>query len=55
MAHSLLKLAPYDPNTMACEGLQKYVIFIVQYRYLTGTFADAFDTIQIFSGDSAVD
>ncbi|XP_014671826.1 PREDICTED: protein unc-80 homolog [Priapulus caudatus] len=25
IAHTLLKLSPYDPLTMACQGLQKYI------------------------------
>lgn len=25
IAHSLLKVSPYDPDTMACRGLQRYV------------------------------
>lgn len=24
IAHSLLKVSPYDPDTMACRGLQRY-------------------------------
>lgn len=25
IAHSLLKVSPYDPDTMACRGLQRYM------------------------------
>ncbi|KAB7507178.1 hypothetical protein Anas_01864, partial [Armadillidium nasatum] len=25
VAHSLLKMAPYDPMTMGCQGLQRYI------------------------------
>lgn len=25
VAHSLLKMAPYDPQTMACRGLRRYL------------------------------
>lgn len=25
VAHSLLKVAPYDKNTMSCRGLQRYM------------------------------
>lgn len=25
IAHSLLKVSPYDPDTMACRGLQRYI------------------------------
>ena len=25
VAHSLLKVSPYDPDTMACRGLQRYM------------------------------
>lgn len=25
IAHSLLKVAPYDPDTMGCRGLQRYI------------------------------
>lgn len=26
IAHSLLKVSPYDPDTMACRGLQRYLL-----------------------------
>ncbi|XP_055887561.1 protein unc-80 homolog isoform X2 [Biomphalaria glabrata] len=29
VAHTLLKLAPYDPLTMACSGLQRYMLEIM--------------------------
>ncbi|VDP17165.1 unnamed protein product [Soboliphyme baturini] len=29
IAHSLLKLSPYDPNTLGCEGLQLYFLEIL--------------------------
>ncbi|KAL4233067.1 Protein unc-80 [Mactra antiquata] len=29
IAHTLLKLAPYDPDTMACAGLQRYLTEIL--------------------------
>lgn len=29
IAHSLLKVSPYDPDTMACRGLQRYVFRLV--------------------------
>ncbi|GFR73733.1 Unc-80-like protein [Elysia marginata] len=29
VAHTLLKLAPYDPLTMACSGLQRYMLEIL--------------------------
>uniref|UniRef100_A0A7E4W3C8 UNC80 domain-containing protein n=1 Tax=Panagrellus redivivus TaxID=6233 RepID=A0A7E4W3C8_PANRE len=29
IALSLLKVAPYDPNTMSCQGLQKYFMIIL--------------------------
>lgn len=31
IAHSLLKVSPYDPESMACRGLQRFVIFISFY------------------------
>lgn len=30
IAHSLLKLAPYDPQTMACKGLVRLVFYSIQ-------------------------
>lgn len=29
IAHSLLKVSPYDPDTMACRGLQRFVLFLL--------------------------
>jgi protein unc-80 len=29
IAHSLLKVSPYDPESMACRGLQRYMTFIL--------------------------
>lgn len=29
IAHSLLKVSPYDPDTMACRGLQRYEIYFI--------------------------
>lgn len=29
IAHSLLKVSPYDPESMACRGLQKYMISVL--------------------------
>ncbi|KAI5699064.1 hypothetical protein M8J75_015861 [Diaphorina citri] len=29
VAHSLLKVSPYDPETMACKGLQNYMISLM--------------------------
>lgn len=29
IAHSLLKVSPYDPETMGCQGLQRYMSFIL--------------------------
>lgn len=29
MAHSLLKVSPYDPETMSCKGLLKYMTNIL--------------------------
>ncbi|KAG5670539.1 hypothetical protein PVAND_000795 [Polypedilum vanderplanki] len=29
IAHSLLKVSPYDPDSMACRGLQRYMTFIL--------------------------
>ena len=29
IAHSLLKVSPYDPDSMACRGLQRYMLFIL--------------------------
>ena len=31
IAHSLLKVAPYDPETMSCRGLVKYMNQILTY------------------------
>lgn len=28
IAHSLLKVSPYDPESMACRGLQRYMLCI---------------------------
>ncbi|KAL5280592.1 unc-80 family protein [Megaselia abdita] len=29
IAHSLLKVSPYDPESMACQGLQRYMLYIL--------------------------
>lgn len=29
VAHSLLKVSPYDPDSMACRGLQRYMTYIL--------------------------
>lgn len=29
IAHSLLKVSPYDPDSMACRGLQRYMTYIL--------------------------
>ncbi|CAH1781834.1 unnamed protein product, partial [Owenia fusiformis] len=29
VAHTLLKMAPYDPHTMSCRGLQRYILEIL--------------------------
>lgn len=31
VAHSLLKVSPYDPDTMSCKGLQRYMTEVLPY------------------------
>lgn len=31
MAHSLLKVSPYDPDTMSCKGLQRYMTEVLPF------------------------
>lgn len=45
IAHSLLKVSPYDPDTMACRGLQRYIVF--KFHFIC-TFIETIKKIKIY-------
>lgn len=42
IAHSLLKVSPYDPDTMACRGLQRYLLHSKSKPYFVAKFPEMF-------------